>query len=59
MFGTKKTKEPSLVLGGAPHGVSRKSVADLVVKLAMTPGLEIGSSLGVHKEDVRKTKGLQ
>jgi len=29
--------------------VSRKSVADLVVKLAMTPGLEIRSSLGVHK----------
>jgi hypothetical protein len=39
--------------------VSRKSVADLVVKLATTPGLEIGSSLGVHKEDIRKTKGLQ
>jgi uncharacterized protein YbjT (DUF2867 family) len=29
--------------------VSRKSVADLVVKLATTPGLEIHSSLGVHK----------
>ena len=29
--------------------VSRKSVADLVVKLAMTPRLEIRSSLGVHK----------
>jgi uncharacterized protein YbjT (DUF2867 family) len=29
--------------------VSRKSVADLVVKLAMTSGLEIRSSLGVHK----------
>jgi uncharacterized protein YbjT (DUF2867 family) len=29
--------------------VSRKSVADLVVKLAMTPRLEILSSLGVHK----------
>ena len=29
--------------------VSRKSVADLVVKLAMTPGLELRSSLGVHK----------
>ncbi len=29
--------------------VSRKSVADLVVKQAMTPGLEIRSSLGVHK----------
>jgi uncharacterized protein YbjT (DUF2867 family) len=29
--------------------VSRKSVADLVVKLATTPGLEIRSSLGVHR----------
>jgi len=29
--------------------VSRKSVADLVVKLATTPGLEIRRSLGVHK----------
>jgi uncharacterized protein YbjT (DUF2867 family) len=29
--------------------VSRKSVADLVVKLAMTPSLEIRRSLGVHK----------
>ncbi len=29
--------------------VSRKSVADLVVRLATTPGLEVGSSLGVHK----------
>ncbi|MBE2294828.1 MAG: NAD(P)H-binding protein [Phycisphaerales bacterium] len=28
--------------------VSRKSVADLVVKLAMTPDLEIRNSLGVH-----------
>ena len=33
----------------ASEQVSRKSVADLVVKLAMTPGLEIRSSLGVHK----------
>ncbi len=29
--------------------VSRKSVAELVVKLAMTPGFEVRSSLGVHK----------
>jgi uncharacterized protein YbjT (DUF2867 family) len=29
--------------------VSRKSIADLVVKLAMTLGLEVRSSLGVHK----------
>ena len=28
--------------------VSRKSVADLVVKLATTPGLETRRSLGVH-----------
>ena len=33
-----------------PRGVvSRKSVADLVVKLATTPGFEIRRSLGVHK----------
>jgi uncharacterized protein YbjT (DUF2867 family) len=31
--------------------VSRKSVADLVVKLATTSGLEIRSSLGVHKPE--------
>jgi uncharacterized protein YbjT (DUF2867 family) len=30
--------------------VSRKSVADLIIKLATTPEFEIGSSLGVHKE---------
>jgi uncharacterized protein YbjT (DUF2867 family) len=29
--------------------VSRKSVADLIVKLATTPGLESRQSLGVHK----------
>ena len=33
----------------ASQMVSRKSVADLVVKLAMTPRLEIQSSFGVHK----------
>ena len=33
----------------AKTSVSRKSVADLVVKLAMTPGLESRHSLGVHK----------
>jgi uncharacterized protein YbjT (DUF2867 family) len=32
----------------ASNTVSRKSVADLVVKLAMTPGLESRRSLGVH-----------
>ncbi|WP_462413447.1 NAD(P)H-binding protein [Neobacillus sp. Marseille-QA0830] len=31
------------------HDVSRKSMADLIVKLAMTPGMEIRSSLGVNK----------
>jgi uncharacterized protein YbjT (DUF2867 family) len=30
--------------------VSRRSVADLVVKLATTPNLEVRSSLGVHRE---------
>lgn len=34
----------------ASEQVSRKSVADLVVKLAMTPGFEARNSLGVHKE---------
>jgi hypothetical protein len=29
--------------------VSRKSVADLVVKLAMTPGMAVRESLGVNK----------
>ena len=33
----------------AHEQVSRKSVADLVVKLAMTPGMEVRSSLGVHR----------
>ncbi|MCL5745192.1 MAG: NAD(P)H-binding protein [Acidobacteria bacterium] len=32
----------------ASKAVSRKSVADLVVKLALTPGLESRHSLGVH-----------
>ncbi|WP_419883482.1 SDR family oxidoreductase [Peribacillus sp. B-H-3] len=31
------------------HDVSRKSVADLVVKLAVKPGLEVRRSLGVNK----------
>jgi uncharacterized protein YbjT (DUF2867 family) len=55
-YGTTQKGEP---FRNAAEQVSRKSVADLVVKLATTPGLEIGSSLGVHKEDIRKTKGLQ
>ena len=35
----------------AAKTVSRKSVADLVVKLAITQGLEIRCSLGVHNPD--------
>ena len=31
--------------------VSRKSIADLIVKLAVTPGLEVRSSLGVNKHE--------
>lgn len=45
-YGTTRKGEP---FKNASAVVSRKSVADLVVKLAMTPGLEIHSSLGVHK----------
>lgn len=33
----------------ARETVSRKSVADLIVKLALTPGLEVRQSLGIHK----------
>jgi hypothetical protein len=47
-YGTTRKGEP---FKNAAEVVSRKSVADLVVKLAMTPGLEIGCSLGVHKAD--------
>ncbi len=45
-YGTTRKGQP---FQNASEQVSRKSVADLVVKLAMTPGLEIHSSLGVHK----------
>jgi uncharacterized protein YbjT (DUF2867 family) len=45
-YGTTRKGEP---FKNASEVVSRRSVADLVVKLAMTPGLEIQSSLGVHK----------
>jgi uncharacterized protein YbjT (DUF2867 family) len=45
-YGTTRKGEP---FKNPSEVVSRKSVADLVVKLAMTPGLEIRSSLGVHK----------
>ncbi|MBT2720005.1 NAD(P)H-binding protein [Bacillus sp. ISL-46] len=33
------------------HDVSRKSIADLIVKLALTPGLEVRRSLGVNKPE--------
>lgn len=45
-YGTTHKGEP---FQNASAVVSRKSVADLVVKLAMTQGLENRSSLGVHK----------
>lgn len=46
-YGTTQKGEP-FKNGG--EVVSRKSVADLVVKLAITPGLESRHSLGVHKQ---------
>ncbi len=45
-YGTTQKGEPFKNPSGV---VSRKSVADLVVKLATTPGLGVGQSLGVHK----------
>jgi len=45
-YGTTRKGEP---FKNSSEVVSRKSVADLVVKLAMTAGFEIHSSLGVHK----------
>ena len=45
-YGTTHKGEP---FKNASEVVSRKSVADLVVKLATTPNLEIRGSLGVHK----------
>jgi uncharacterized protein YbjT (DUF2867 family) len=45
-YGTTQKGEP---FKNPSATVSRKSVADLVVKLATTPGLEIRKSLGVHK----------
>lgn len=45
-YGTTRKGEPF----HNPDGVvSRKSVADLIVKLATTPELRVGESLGVHK----------
>ena len=45
-YGTTQKGEP---FKNPSATVSRKSVADLVVRLAITPGLEIRKSLGVHK----------
>ncbi len=44
-YGTTQKGEPFKAAG---ESVSRKSVADLVVKLALTPGLESRHSLGIH-----------
>jgi uncharacterized protein YbjT (DUF2867 family) len=46
-YGTTQKGEP---FKNASEVVSRKSVADLVVKLAMTRGFESRHSLGVHRE---------
>jgi len=46
-YATTRKGEPFIK---ASEQVSRKSVADLVIKLAMTPGFETRSSLGVHKK---------
>jgi uncharacterized protein YbjT (DUF2867 family) len=45
-YGTTRKGEPFAHPGAT---VSRKSVADLVVKLALRPSLEARGSLGVHK----------
>lgn len=45
-YGTTHKGEP---FENPSETVSRKSIADLVVKLATTPGLEVRQSLGVHK----------
>ena len=51
-FTNKDEIDYELTRKGEPfkgHDVSRKSVADLVVKLAVTPGLEVSRSIGVNK----------
>lgn len=45
-YATTRKGEP---FKNASSTVSRKSVADLVVRLATTPGLESHESLGIHK----------
>lgn len=46
-YGTTQKSEPFASPGAV---VTRKSVADLVVKLALTPGVAVRNSLGVHKQ---------
>jgi uncharacterized protein YbjT (DUF2867 family) len=46
-YATTQKGEP---FKNASKTVSRKSVADFVVKLAMTPGLEVRHSLGIHSK---------
>jgi len=44
------SQSESCETGGNPGGVvSRKSVAHLIVQLAMNPALDLRCSLGVHK----------
>jgi uncharacterized protein YbjT (DUF2867 family) len=45
-YGTTRKGQP---FANADQSVSRKSVADLIVKLATSPGLHVHASLGVHK----------
>jgi uncharacterized protein YbjT (DUF2867 family) len=46
-YGTTRKGEP---FANAAATVSRRSVADLVVRTATTPGLHVGESLGVHAQ---------
>lgn len=51
-FTNKNEIDYELTQKGEPfkgHDVSRKSVADLVIKLALTPELKVHTSLGVSK----------
>jgi hypothetical protein len=52
-YATTQKGEP---FRNASEQVLRKSVADLVVKLATTPGLEIRSSLGVQSGVLRRQR---
>ena len=47
-YGTTQRGEP---FKAGDDTVSRKSVADLVVKLSLIPDLHVRQSLGVHKEN--------